>query len=469
MHASYASLGREFKTIFDDATRQMSEQQAEANALRRQIVTANTDFVQAGQESRQSLQHAMDEERSRSAADRANLLSQITSLINSSADTQESRVAQHITNAAKRVKTSEDEYSVAQQGYADGMDTWATKSTSLIESCVRSRETVKSKIKADWTTANEQTGNIKRTTEAVHGETVEIVNAQMAHMDTQLVALDEIISRVKAQNEQHHQAHSASLAQLASNVQQSYHSIGSHMDQSYKRTKDVDSEMRERTHLLVNTLPSLSNNSEMRQTLETLRQAVVGADLEEYVPTGQTPLKTVYTYPTTLPRTNVHDDLLNRVRSSSDTEHTQSPSKPISSPRKAHSSPSKSIIYTDAIPASPDNKTVPFIGFEQAQSAPSSRPPTASGVHSLREIDVNVATAPTVLLPADGGLERKILAPPLKRHHTNSSLLQQGAESKLPMKRAARMTVAGVAEGRENLGASIGPGAGRRLRTRGSN
>lgn len=454
LHSSYASLGREFKSIFDDVIRQMNEQQAEVTSLRQQITTANSFFVEANQNSQQVLQQAMDDERRRAAVEREQLLSRIGSLIQSSAESQEQRMAEHLENASKRVKTSEDEYTNARQSYDQGMGVWAIKSQSLIESCVRSREGVKSKIKADWSVANETTGNIKMTTEAVHNETVNIVTTQMAHMDTQLLALDEIISRVKAQNEQHHAAHTSSLGQLSSDVQESYTSIGQHMATSYTRIQNLGTDMRGRAELIAETLPSLSTDGDLRKTLCSVRDDVAGTDLMDYVPTGQTPAKTVYTYPAVLPRTATHDVLLERMRSGSNPD--RSPSKANASPRKVHSSPTKGLIFNDD-PSPSDSRPLLSDKLGHSASAPLSR---STATSSLREIDVNItASAPMSVAPEVENIVN-VIAPPVQKVNV--------VESKLPMKRPTRMTVAGVAEGGENLGGSGGPG-GRRLRTRGSN
>ncbi|GAB7357684.1 hypothetical protein MBLNU459_g0173t1 [Dothideomycetes sp. NU459] len=465
LHSSYVSLGREFKAIFDDVVKQLSEQQAEAERLRQQISSANNTFIEAGHESRQALQQAMEEERQRSTSDRERLLSQISSLITSSAENQERRITEHMSHATKRIKTSEDDYSVARQSYNSGSDEWQTRSQSLIDSCVRSKEAVKTKIRTDWTAANDQTGKIKSTTDAVHDETVRIVDAQMSHMDTQLIALDEIVARVRTQTDSHHDSHISSLAQLSTDVQQSYASIGAHMSTSYTRTTALDNDMRERAATLSETFPTLSKDGEIRETLRELREESATAEMLEYVPTGESPVRTVYTYPTVLPRTESHETLLERMRTAGEDPLQRREAR---SPRRVLSSPSKGIIYTDS-PASS------VASIPSAQFPDPTRPASLPGVGGgLREIDVNITAnslpeAAVVAAAAAAAAESKIGAlapPPLKRSNTHALdgvKSDREAGTKLPMKRVTRMTVAGVSEGRENLGA-----AGRRLRTRGS-
>ncbi|KAK3702933.1 Kinesin-related motor protein [Vermiconidia calcicola] len=484
---SYVSLGREFKTMFDSLIKRMNEQQAEAEKLRQQIAQANSSFVEAGQKSHVALQEAVEEEKQTAAAERAALLAKVSALITDTAATQEARLSGHIETASKRIKTSENEYRVAQQAYGSGMDSWNGNAQALIDSSVKSREAIKSKLKADWNRANDQTTKLTQTTKAVRGETVRIVDGQMVQMDGQLVALDEIITRVRAQNEEHHKAHTASLGQLAGDVQQSYQSIGKHFETSYSRTKTLDSEMQDRADALTQTLPMMTANSDIRRPLRQLREDIDAAHIAEYTATGETPAKVQYSYPTALPRTEAHDTLLDRMRGGTGQQQQEggrpkspnkrfSPSKNRSSPTKAPPSPTKTAIFTDTPP------TLALPGLPA--SAPTSRPQTASSQQSLRELDVNVAVAGAHIVSSfttgsekeDNNITSKLQVPQhatLKRHHTaNASLsASQGpGDSKLPaLKKAhpSRMTVAGVADGRENV--APGNGAGRRtLRSRGS-
>ena len=501
LQSSYVSLGRGFKTMFEDVIKRMNEQQAEAEKLRQQIAQANSSFVVAGQASQNQLHQAVEEERKTAAAERADLAAKVSSLINEFASTQEARMSGYIESANKRIKTSEDEFRVAQQAYGSGMDLWNSNAQALVDSSLKSRDAIKSRLKGDWNTASEQTTKLTETTNAVHGETVRIVDRQMAQMDGQLAALDEITTRVRAQNEEHHQAHTTSLGQLASNVQQSYESIGKHFETSYNRTKTLDGDVQERANSLTQTLSELQPESEILQPLHELRNDMNATQITEYTATGETPAKIQYTYPSTLPRTEDHDALLDRMRGGERPKSPQkspkkspskrSPSKPKSSPLKGPpSSPSKTAVFTDTATAHTINLPLPA---PASASAPSSRPQTASSHsqhnNSLRELDVNVAVAGNLSTSVaagypgaqqGGGGEGKIAPNLLKRHHTNplsASQVENG--SKVPVKRSGqRMTTAGglaAADGRENLtparagdlSASLGVG-GRRLRSRGS-
>lgn len=290
----------------------------------------------------------------------------------------------------------------------------------------------------------------------------------MAHMDTQLLALDEIVSRVRAQNNTHHTAHVSSLSDLTSTVQTSYSNIGDNFTTSFSRIQALGTDMDARAAILRDTLPDLGVSSEIRQPLQALRDDISSQALQEYVPTGETPQRVQYGFPMSLPRTESHEILISKLRN-------RSPSKSSDAAKaEANRSPSKGRVFTDT-----DNDEETTLVPSTGRSRPVSATGNGTAMSGLRELDVNiVGAAPESLLLATAVVTSDSTSmPPLKRQNTNpGSVLERGAsESRLPTKKGARMTVAGMgaAQDRENivnLSASMGPGSGmsRRLRSQGS-
>ncbi|KAL8823156.1 MAG: hypothetical protein Q9191_006120, partial [Dirinaria sp. TL-2023a] len=184
----------------------------------------------------------------------------------------------------------------------------------------------------------------------------------MKDMATQMQALDDFVTRARSQNERHHETHIQSLQSLASTVNQSYSSIGEHFLSTFDRVRDLGSDMSSQTTSIRASLPHLS--ATIQQPLTELRTAVTNADLKEYCPTGETPQKTQYHYSTTLPRTESHEKLL--------IKHS------LRQPPSSSTSPTKSLVYTDAIPTT-----------ASAPASPVKDP--ARPTSGLRELDMNVA------------------------------------------------------------------------------
>ncbi|KAL8708591.1 MAG: hypothetical protein Q9220_006527 [cf. Caloplaca sp. 1 TL-2023] len=476
LHTSYSSLGRDFKAIFEELVKHVNTQKAEADELRAQISAATQEAIQAKAQTSSRLESILDEERAQAAQDRQSLLSQITSLVHQSGENQDARWRSSIAGVRADIGVSRCDLEARQKAYSESMDVWSQKESLLIDEVLKSRDSLKSRMKKDWMVSplyrsgwivlladhspfqavSERNTAIQTTTKSVHEETIRIVDAQMKDMATQMQALDDFVTRARSQNERHHSSHVSSLQTLASTVKESYSSIGDHFISTMDRVRDMGAGIAAQSQTLQDTLPPLVEN--IQQPLSNLRSAITNAPLKEYTPTGETPRKTQYRFPTTLPRTEPHDKILARFSHNTSTAGTTLTLSP--------PSPTKSIIYTDT-PVDPP--TVP------SEDRPQSllRPPTATG---LREIDMNISSnipsrqsellgnKPDMLSKHE--FNTSMGPPPLKRQATMQ-------DSKLPMKLSGASGMGGAGaggggkgqgglgrmEGRENLG------AGRRLRS----
>src|SRR5271168_5129617 len=174
--------------------------------------------------------------------------------------------------------------------------------------------------------ANKHNSSLQVTTRSVHDETIRIVDAQMKDMETQMKALDDFVTRARSQNTQHHDSHAQSLQGLSTIVKSSYANINSHFTSTYERVRDLGVEMLTKTDSLQETLTPL--DSILRQPLAELRSSISNTALQEYQPTGETPQKVQYQYPTELPHTEAHETLLAALRRpSATTNNTTSPTK----------------------------------------------------------------------------------------------------------------------------------------------
>ena len=378
----------------------------------------------------------MNEEHRQAREDRQQLLAQITDLVNKAGESQEARWKSKIDTVRKDITTSTSKLQVAEKSYAESMSGWSMRESLLVEKVLKSRESLKIKMKDDWKAINEHNTSIQTTTKSVHEETIRIVEAQMKDMAMQMQALDDFVTRARSQNERHHSTHVDSLQGLASNVRLSYSSVGDHFVTTYDRVRDIGGAISNQSTTIQASLLPL--DSSVKQPLANLRTEILGAPLQEYTSTGETPRKVEYQFPTFLPQTQPHDKLLGRQQPAPYSNAAQSP------PR----SPSKGIIYTDGPEATPTTRP--------ASTSPSKNSDTAR----LREISLNVnaplsrnhsdSTASTLI---NSKAETDLVSmgpPPFKR---------QATESKLPTKFAGGRTGIMKLEGRENLC------AGRRLRS----
>jgi kinesin family member 11 len=150
LHGSYSSLGRDFKSLFEDLLKHMNAQKAEADDLRQQLTTASELAMQSNEAASSKLDEVLQEEREQAAADRHTLLSQITNLVMAQGKTQDARLSTKIEDVRKNILSSKETFEASRAQYSQGMDGWVDKESKLLEEVLRSRETLKSKLKEDW-------------------------------------------------------------------------------------------------------------------------------------------------------------------------------------------------------------------------------------------------------------------------------------------------------------------------------
>lgn len=433
LHTSYSSLGRDFKSLFEDLLKHIEAQRTEADALRHQLNTASKLAMQANAAASTKLEDVLREEREQAATDRQTLLSQITNLVMAQGETQDARLGIKIAEVQKDILASKDSFETSQAQYSQGMVAWNEKEGKLVEEVLRSRETLKSKLKEDWVAANKHNASLQQATKSVHAETVRIVDEQIKDMESQMRALDDFVTRARSQNAQHHDSHAQSLQNLSSTVKSSYSNISSHFTSTYERVRNLGDEMSAKTATLQETLEPL--NSVLRQPLSTLRENITSTQIQDYQPTGETPQKIQYTYPTSLPRTEAHETLLAALRRPSTSSGSRSPSKSTTS--------MVPVIFNDT----PSTFTSQLQNFSASLPVGSSRPSehdhglTTSALTGLREVDINVTSIPAVS-PSE---EQVTLIPSFKRSVSAN-------RGNLPVLKSGKKSGSVVpAEGRENI------------------
>lgn len=219
----------------------------------------------------------------------------------------------------------------------------------------------------NYKAANTHSTSIRETTKSVHAETVRVVDEQMRDLDEQMTSLDDFVTRARSQNERHDERHTASLQNLSSTVESSYANIGNHFKVTCSRVEELGSEMDVDIKAAGEALEPLLLN--IRQPLTDLRENIANTVIREYQPTGDTPQKVKYEYPTELPRTRGHASLIAKFH--------------------GEPSPSKAAVFPDADRTLLENRSPsrPAINDETATSADCGPNPLTT---SLRELHPNV-------------------------------------------------------------------------------
>lgn len=150
LHTSYSSIGKDFKSIFEELLRHLSSQRSESDTLRGQLEEASQAMVQANESVSCQIQEVVEEERKQAAEDRQRLLAQISGLINAHAEQQESRLAGKAAKIQERVRGAKETFESQVATYSNGMDEWDSNEENLLQDVVKSRDNLKTKLKDDW-------------------------------------------------------------------------------------------------------------------------------------------------------------------------------------------------------------------------------------------------------------------------------------------------------------------------------
>ncbi|EQL30299.1 kinesin family member 11 [Blastomyces dermatitidis ATCC 26199] len=475
LHSSYISLGEEFKSVIDTLVSSLHSQKDDIHRLRKLVHEANTQAARASEDAMLKLQTTLDEERTAAETERATLLSGIKMLLDKSGKTQSARLDTKVNNIRSDMAASHALLKEADVEFGEHMDEWELQENKVITEALASESTIQKRIDDDWMNFGARNNKIQETARAVHRETEMIVNTQMEGIATQMQALDAFVMRARSQNDSHHESRISTLENLGCNIRESYKDIHNTLDVFGTQATTFRHEILDENEVIQEPIDNLT--VDIRKPLAELQSNIQSKSLTEYTKTGETPEKTQYDYPSTLPRTEPHDSLIARMRGTKE-QHENStntdasatvPSSPgLCSPIK---SPTKAMVYQDG-------------GNEVGSKSPPTNmnvKPTSSSSAGLREVDINVAAKQLSSAsfshstdfssslrscpdeaPGDTAC-KDLIPPPSKRRITSSPLATSGiiiGDSKLPQKLMGRRnpTLNGlgmITEGGENIPLSI--------------
>ena len=277
--------------------------------------------------------------------------------------------------------------------------------------------------------------SIQTTTKSVHEETVRVVDQQIKDLDVQMKDLDDFVTRAKTQNAEHHEQHAESMRNLDDAVEKSFTSVSERFVSTFDRVHQLSQDM----DLDVKGLGEAQTplDEEIIQPLSSLREDIRNTLLQEYEPTGETPARVQYEYPTDLPRTQPHDILIAGMRDAP----TPSKPAPVQIP----------VIFGDAVglvggpPVSPSQVPLPNARPSSSGRSSSSTGPghhlqhmetpaarqrtlSVSTVRSLREVNPNLSATTSIKTEAfDPSASTMSLAMPAIGEDENTINLNQTA------------------------------------------
>jgi kinesin family protein 11 len=444
LHTSYSSIGKDFKSVFEDLIRQMTSQRTESDSLRRQLQTATSTIALQNNGISSRMQETLDEERRQAADDRQKLLAQISNLINAQAEAQEARLAERTAHVQRGIQESTTTLEGAVANFGQGMVTWDDKQGQLLEEVKKSRDQLKTKMKDDWAAANDQSTAIQNTAKSAHVEMTRAVDEQVEDLDVQMKALDDFVTRARSENNSHHETQSQYVQALSNTVEQSFGNISAHFKTTFDRVQNLGDEMESDVNDLQDGLELL--DSQLCQPLANLREGVSNTALHEYQPTGETPQKVQYQYPTTLPRTRGRAETVMFSATADDKDGDQ----PMAEDDAGAADKDEALVFADLDPIKDEEMfSPPPLRSSISGTFDRSNSSGALSTMSLREVNPNVTAG------ANGAATAATIA----NFDPRASIMSMPADHSVQLfKRNSRVTrgmkkqsLGMVVEGRENL------------------
>ncbi|KAK6361826.1 kinesin motor protein cin8 [Orbilia blumenaviensis] len=309
IRASYIGLGREFKAMFDSCNRHLAAQTQRALDLKLEVEVATKAAVAAQNSAADAVAVVLAEESQKAAQERQQLLAQITQVITASALEQDKRLAQKMGAVQTGLTVTSDRLSSATSNALTRMGQWAEAEEGLKQELGASRDLIKKKLQGDALAAEARTTCIQETANTIHAETIQIVNAQMKSVATNMQTLDEFVTRAREQNERHHRQRVSSLDSVADQVKKSVSSVRSDVDDIKQSVEDIGADVLAATVKAKNALEPFDIHSAM--LLSGLKSHTESTVYKNYVPTKSSPKKRAYPFDDDLPKTATREQILN--------------------------------------------------------------------------------------------------------------------------------------------------------------
>ncbi|KAI5808543.1 hypothetical protein DFH27DRAFT_593710 [Peziza echinospora] len=311
LHASFSGRGRDFKLAFDSTKKHLNAQKEEIDSLRARLAEAHAQSLAASATATQSLDAILKEERENAARDRAELVEQLTAVLNANANKQNDRLTARIATVQNAIETSGKQLSGVSDEFKEGMENWEKTEDTFMEVLINNREDLKTKLVQDWEQADDYSRRIQVTTRSVHAESVKLVDEQIREVDVQMRSLDQYVTKAKAEYEGHHERFTNTFGNLVSTVDRKFGDTLSTIHGVRNDIQKFGSDMDQSVGSLQKFIPTIVANAQ--EPLNELRLYMSNAEFKTTAETGNTPHKRKYEYPDKLPRTQPHEVLLEKT------------------------------------------------------------------------------------------------------------------------------------------------------------
>jgi kinesin family protein 11 len=150
LHSSYSTLGKDFKTMFEDMAKHLDEQKSEVHRLRLELQAANRQTVEANRKASSNLAQVLEEEHASAQAERETLMSHIRGLLEDSSHRQNNRLKGKFDTLRTDISASGDSLEQATARHDRHIDEWIFKEEQFAKDITASKDEIKTRMQNDW-------------------------------------------------------------------------------------------------------------------------------------------------------------------------------------------------------------------------------------------------------------------------------------------------------------------------------
>ncbi|RKF75430.1 Kinesin-like protein bimC [Golovinomyces cichoracearum] len=387
---SFRSLGSDFNSLFGNLLEYTKNQRKEVEALHRQLAGATDSAIQSNITASMKLEQVLQEERDSAAADRQNLLTQITSLINAQSESQTARINNRINEIQTDIENSKEKFGVSKKKYDEEIKSWNQHETKLLEEIHRSQENFKINLEESCQATEKHSARLHDATKFVFEEILRKVGSQIEEIEKQMCVLEKSINYAKSHNARQYSGHEKTLKSLSNTVTSSFSEIRIHFSSINESMCHLHENMNADWNTALGLLESLDQI--VRQPLAHLRETVSGMNLKEYLATGQTPQKVKYDFPTILPQTEDHEAILRAFHNPPD--DVDSEDAPVHTKFR-------SVTGDKSSPPVDEQVSISLNSPSQRKQTNLNEKTLTKSSHGLREVNVNISKINNIITSVD--------------------------------------------------------------------
>ena len=134
---------------------------------------------------------------------------------------------------------------------------------------------------------------------------IEAANTQIGNIDARVETLADLAGEAQTANDEHYQAEADRRSNLVSSVAGNYQCVVERLTENSVQLQEVNLDLAKNAHSILDSFSMLEAG--VHDPLEDLRAKTAAEEMEACAPTGQTPQRTAYQYPTRLPATDARD------------------------------------------------------------------------------------------------------------------------------------------------------------------